>query len=148
MYGPDWPNGGEVDIIEVANMAYDNLMSAHTSANCVLPPSSPELFNGTQGFTDCANTAYGCNYIAPPTDMSSYGSDFNGVGGGVYALQWTDDTISIWHFQRNAIPADIVDKVPDPSGWGLPQAVFGGDGCDVDSHFSDMSIVLNIVSFR
>lgn len=30
MYGPNWPYGGEIDIIEGANMAYENLISAHT----------------------------------------------------------------------------------------------------------------------
>lgn len=30
MYGPNWPNNGEVDIIEGGNMAYQNLISAHT----------------------------------------------------------------------------------------------------------------------
>lgn len=30
MFGPDWPNDGEIDIIEGANMAYQNLVSAHT----------------------------------------------------------------------------------------------------------------------
>lgn len=143
MYGPDWPNGGEVDIIEGANRAYNNLMSAHTSANCVLPS---EGFTGAQGYLDCADTTYGCNFIPPTADTSSYGDDFNGVGGGVYALQWTDDAIKIWHFPRTGIPADIAAKQPDPSGWGLPQALFGSTGCDVPSHFSDMNIVLNIVS--
>lgn len=30
MYGPDWPNNGEIDIIEGANRATRNLISAHT----------------------------------------------------------------------------------------------------------------------
>jgi hypothetical protein len=30
MYGPDWPNNGEVDILEGGNTALKNLMSAHT----------------------------------------------------------------------------------------------------------------------
>lgn len=144
MYGPNWPNGGEVDIIEGANMAYTNLISAHTSANCVLPPASNAV-SGTQDYTDCSDTEYGCNYY-PEDDMSSYGTDFNAVGGGVYALQWTDEAISVWHFARHAIPKDVVAKQPDPRRWGPPQASFGGSACDVDSHFDDMSIVLNIVS--
>ncbi|CAN8102145.1 unnamed protein product [Discula destructiva] len=148
MYGPDWPNGGEIDIIEGANMAYNNLMSAHTSANCALPPLPVGVenptFTGTQHYTNCADTAYGCNYATPTTDTLSYGSDFNGVGGGVYALQWTGEAIKIWHFPRTKIPMDIVAKQPDPSGWGLPQALFGNGGCGVESHFNDMSIVLNI----
>lgn len=143
MYGPDWPNNGEVDIIEGANSAFSNLMSAHTSANCVLPPTG---FTGTQRNLDCSDTTYGCNYVSPTTDTSSYGTDFNAVGGGVYALQWTDDAIKIWHFPRTGIPADIVNKTPDPTTWGTPQALFGSTGCDVPTHFNDMNIVLNIVS--
>lgn len=30
MYGPNWPDNGEVDIIEGANTALKNLMSGHT----------------------------------------------------------------------------------------------------------------------
>lgn len=30
MYGPNWPNSGEIDIIEGANQAYQNLISGHT----------------------------------------------------------------------------------------------------------------------
>lgn len=30
LYGPNWPDGGEIDIIEGANMAYRNIISAHT----------------------------------------------------------------------------------------------------------------------
>lgn len=94
---------------------------------------------------DC-NTYEGCNYAPPAGDTTSYGDVFNAVGGGVYALEWTSDVIQIWHFPRTGIPQDIVDKVPDPSGWGAPQALFGTSSCDVGTHFSNMSIVLNIVS--
>lgn len=144
MYGPNWPNDGEVDIIEGANSASYNLMSAHTSADCVLPSAG---FTGTEQYLDCSDTTYGCNFVPPTSDTSSYGTGFNAVGGGVYALQWTDDAIGIWHFPRTGIPQDILDKQPDPSGWGLPQALFGSTGCDVSSHFENMNIVLNIVSF-
>lgn len=141
MFGPDWPNGGEVDIIEGANEVYTNMVSAHTSANCVLPSMGD--FTGTQGASSCA-TDVGCNYVA--TDRGSYGDDFNGVGGGVYALQWTDEAIRVWHFPRHGIPQDITSKKLDPSGWGSPLALFGTSSCDINSHFANMSIVLDTVS--
>lgn len=80
--------------------------------------------------------------------MSTYGDSFNAVGGGVYAMDWTSDAIRIWHFPRGSIPQDIVNKAPDPSGWGTPQALFGGGtglySCDVETSFANMNIVINL----
>lgn len=83
--------------------------------------------------------------MPPTSDTHSYGDDFNSVGGGVYAVQWTDEAIKIWHFARSSIPQDITNKTPDPSSWGLPEALFGGSTCNVDKYFKDMSIVINTV---
>lgn len=85
--------------------------------------------------------------MAPSSDSFSYGDSFNSIGGGVYALEWTDEAIKIWHFPRTAIPSDITAKQPDPSSWGEPEALFGGSSCDVDDFFNDMSIVLNMVQY-
>lgn len=79
-------------------------------------------------------------------DASAYGDGFNAANGGVYAMEWDDEYIKIWHFARGNIPRDIHRKEPDPNGWGLPDAVFGGRSCDVDNFFKDMSLVINIVS--
>jgi hypothetical protein len=146
MYGPNWPNNGEVDIVEGANTALKNLMSAHTADGCTLPSTG---FTGSQSNTDCtspgSNGDLGCSYVPPTTDSYSFGDTFNAIGGGVYALEWTDEAIKIWHFPRTAIPDDITAKQPDPSTWGEPEALFGGSNCDVDDYFNDMSIVLNMV---
>ncbi|KAB5518842.1 hypothetical protein GE09DRAFT_1155531 [Coniochaeta sp. 2T2.1] len=145
MYGADWPNNGEIDIIEGANTALKNIMAGHTKEGCTLPPTG---FTGSQGNTDCTspgnNGNIGCGYVAPSSDDFSYGDGFNAIGGGVYALEWTDEAIKIWNFPRTAIPADITNKQPDPSSWGLPQALFGGSTCDVDRFFNDMNIVINM----
>lgn len=95
-----------------------------------------------------ANGYSGCGYLPPTSDMSTYGDNFNAVGGGVYAMDWTSEAIRIWHFPRGGIPQDIIDKTPDPSTWGSPQALFGGGtglySCDVEASFSDMNIVINL----
>ncbi|KUI54912.1 hypothetical protein VP1G_02156 [Cytospora mali] len=151
LYGPDWPNSGEIDIIEGANQATRNLMSAHTGPSCNLPNTGG--YTGTQKLVNCtspndANGYDGCNYVPPESDMSTYGDSFNAVGGGVYAMDWTSETIQIWHFARGSIPQDIIDKAPDPSTWGEPQALFGGGSgelsCDVEKSFSNMSIIINL----
>ena len=86
----------------------------------------------------------------------SYGDAFNAEGGGVYAMEWDEEALRIWHFPRSAIPIDItlagavpgsstMSPGPDPESWGPPQAVFGGASCNPDTYFYDLSLVLNIV---
>ncbi|KAM0506223.1 hypothetical protein ACHAP8_001257 [Fusarium lateritium] len=142
----NWPLGGEIDILEGANLAYTNIMSAHTAEGCILDPADSNLFSGTRRNLDCGvgTDNVGCGFNPPESDTSSYGDGFNAVGGGVYAMEWDSKYISIWHFPRGAIPADIEAKRPDPRKWGLPQSLFGGAKCNVDEYFSDMKLVLNI----
>lgn len=67
----------------------------------------------------------------------------------MYALEWDSRDIKIWHFPRKAIPDDIKlapVRTPDPTKWGPPQALFGGSTCEADSHFYNMSLVINTVS--
>ncbi|KPM44329.1 hypothetical protein AK830_g2144 [Neonectria ditissima] len=146
VFGQDWPEGGELDIIEGANLAYTNIISAHTADGCRLTQSDDDLFTGECRNLDCAigDANTGCGYNPPASDTSSYGDGFNAVDGGVYAMQWNLDFLRVWHFPRGSIPADIPAKQPDPTGWGLPQAIFGGSNCDVQSFFNDMNIVINI----
>lgn len=61
-------------------------------------------------------------------------------------MEWDSEHIRIWHFPRGSIPRDIRNKQPNPDEWGQPVAIFGGSSCDVDHYFTNMRIVLNIVS--
>ncbi|KAJ8123615.1 hypothetical protein O1611_g9548 [Lasiodiplodia mahajangana] len=143
--GSFWPTGGEIDIVEGANTAQRNLFSAHTTTGCQAPKTG---FTGAQGATDCSMSPgnVGCNYAAPESQSATYGDAFNAEGGGVYALEWDSRDIKIWHFPRTAIPNDIKMApivTPDPATWGPPQALFGGSSCEADSHFFNMSLVIN-----
>ncbi|KAI1079214.1 glycoside hydrolase family 16 protein [Whalleya microplaca] len=144
--GDNWPMGGEVEIIEGANNVQRNLFSAHTTAGCKAPTTG---FSGEPSKTDCGPTPenYGCNFAAPTSDTSSYGDTFNAEGGGVYAMEWDADALKLWHFPKSNTPEDIkLAPVvsPDPANWGPPQAIFGGPGCDADTYFYNMNLVLNI----
>ncbi|KAK8051425.1 hypothetical protein PG993_002810, partial [Apiospora rasikravindrae] len=144
--GANWPLGGELDIIEGANTASRNLFSAHTAPGCKLPKDG---FTGQQGSKNCdpGPGNIGCNYASPVSDATAYGDSFNAQGGGVYALEWDSDGLKVWHFPRSAIPSDVTFAPltsPDPTSWGPPQAVFGGSGCNTDSFFFNMSLVINI----
>ncbi|KID92149.1 Concanavalin A-like lectin/glucanase [Metarhizium guizhouense ARSEF 977] len=145
-YGPNWPASGEVDIIEGANDQHNNLMSAHTAPGCTISKSLGGKFSGAQRETDCnvGNNNVGCGYSSPAGDTSAYGDGFNAANGGVYAMEWDNEFIKIWHFARSEIPKDITNKTPDTKGWGAPDAVFGGGDCNVDNFFKDMSLVINI----
>ncbi|KAH7160869.1 hypothetical protein EDB81DRAFT_682109 [Dactylonectria macrodidyma] len=145
-YGADWPNGGELDIIEGANLAYTNIISGHTAEGCSLDSADDGFFTGERRNFECGigTDNVGCGYNPPESDTSSYGDGFNAIGGGVYAVQWNRQYLSVWHFPRGSIPADIKAKQPDPSGWGPPQAIFGGAKCEVDDFFNDMNLVVNI----
>ncbi|KAK1252871.1 hypothetical protein MKX08_004058 [Trichoderma sp. CBMAI-0020] len=145
-YGDNWPYDGEIDIIEGVNMAHNNIISAHTADGCTQDSSINGLYSGQQLNTQCAvgTDNIGCGFNPSPDDVSSYGDGFNAAHGGVYAMEWNEEHIRIWHFARGSIPRDIENKEPDPERWGQPVAIFGGSSCDVDTYFKNMRLVLNI----
>ncbi|KKO99151.1 hypothetical protein THAR02_08742 [Trichoderma harzianum] len=145
-YGDNWPYDGEIDIIEGVNTAHTNIISAHTADGCSQGNDILGLFSGEQINTECevGTDNIGCGFHPSPDDTSSYGDGFNAAHGGVYAMQWDNVHIRIWHFPRGSIPRDIEAKKPNPDTWGQPIAIFGGSQCNVDNYFKHMRIVLNI----
>lgn len=143
--GPNWPNSGEIDIIEGVNSQSTNLMTAHTNAGCTI--TSTGKFAGTMETANCdinaPNQATNAGCSISTGSSQSFGSGFNAGGGGVYATQWTGSAISIWFFPRSAIPADVNFGSPNPEDWGLPTAQFAG-GCDIDEHFVNQQIMFDV----
>ncbi|GKZ70348.1 hypothetical protein AnigIFM50267_005986 [Aspergillus niger] len=144
LVGADWPNNGEIDIIEGVNQQSGNDMTLHTSDGCSISSSSD--FTGSMTTDNCyvyaagQSSNAGCGITDP--DATSYGTAFNANGGGVFATEWTSDAISIWFFERGSIPDDIDSGNPDPDSWGSPVARFQGD-CDIDSHFDGLQIIFD-----
>ncbi|QSZ36643.1 hypothetical protein DSL72_006524 [Monilinia vaccinii-corymbosi] len=145
LLGPDWPNHGEIDVIEGVNQQSDNLMSLHTSANCTMPNKGNEQL-GTVTSEQCdgtLNNYAGCGSTAQ-AGSATYGKSFNSNGGGVYATEWTSAHIKIWFFPQRAIPFDIRRGHPDPNSWPTPQSIFqGSSSCNIDAHFSNQSVVFD-----
>ena len=145
MLGQNWPQNGEIDIIEGVNSATTNQMTLHTAPGCSV--SNTRGFSGQLKTENCYVNApgqgqnVGCGITTQ--DNTTYGDGFNEVGGGVYAMQWTDQAISVFHFSRAQIPADIVSGSPEPSTWGSPLAQFQGS-CNVNQSFRNLSLVINI----
>ncbi|MCJ1465840.1 hypothetical protein MMC07_004459 [Pseudocyphellaria aurata] len=151
--GPDWPKGGEIDILEGVNDQTTNAMTLHTSANCSVDADG---FSGNLTTPNCdikapgqpANSGCAISSYNP----QSYGVGLNANGGAVYAMEWTSNAITIWFFPRDKIPADVAHSItpgdtdpgsPDPTKWGRPVAHFCGDTCNIDDHFKDMKLVIN-----
>ena len=87
--GPDWPNNGEIDIVEGVNDNADNQATIHTAHGCTLPSASSAALGITGtvvGGTNCAaleTSNAGCGMTA--NQNNTYGVGFNNIGGGVYA---------------------------------------------------------------
>lgn len=142
----NWPNSGEVDIIEGANDQTPNLMSLHTSPGCTMPNHSDQT--GTFKTTNCDATVAGnagCGVNAP--DAVSYGPPFNSNGGGWYALERTEDFFKVWFWPRNEItPWDVSNSSPIviPEHWGTPVAYFPNKFCDLAKKFGPNNIIINL----
>ncbi|KAI4740816.1 endo-1,3(4)-beta-glucanase [Aureobasidium sp. EXF-12298] len=146
MVGPSWPNGGEIDIIEGVNTQNHNAMTLHTADGCNIYDNGN--FTGNLYSDDCyVNAADQSNNLGcqiSTNQYNTYGDGFNNVGGGVYAMEWTDEAISIWFFQRGAIPSNVLSSNPQPDyTWGKPLSQFTGC-CDIPEFFSDNQIVFDV----
>ncbi|KAE8154191.1 concanavalin A-like lectin/glucanase domain-containing protein [Aspergillus avenaceus] len=141
----NWPDNGEIDIIETTNLAPEgNAVTLHTTKGCSMKAKRKQT--GDAVYTSCENgTNYnaGCGVQGPPPTS---GKPFNDNGGGVYAVELRDAGIRAWMFPRDSIPNDISDakSTPDPSTWGTALADFPNTHCDIASHFRNQSIVANI----
>jgi len=146
MVGPKWPKDGEIDMYEGWNMNTRNMIVAHTDSpdNTGVCTANPLDFSAelNSKATDC--------WYAAPSQSSNAGcqaSENNGLwanpNGGVYATEWTEDSIKIWSWDHDSVPFDILDGTPDPSSWGTPSFALGST-CDVASNFKDMRLILNI----
>ncbi|KAK5133280.1 hypothetical protein LTR08_008014 [Meristemomyces frigidus] len=143
LLGPNWPYDGEVDIIEGVNTGQLNSVSMHTNAGCIIAGSGQTATFETSNCDEAANDNSGCGSLLNDTSTpGNYGSELNTQGGGVYATEWTSDYIKTWYFPRGRIPPSITSGAPNISTFGIP-AVNAQGGCVIDSHFSNMSIIIN-----
>jgi len=140
LVGPNWPSGGEIDIIEGVNVQTADQTTLHTNAGCDMSKVDKNSYTGHAVGTNCLGNN-GCGIVA---NSMNYGAPFNSAGGGVYVMEWSTDFIRTYYFPRGSIPADILSGNPQPDTWGKPYANFVlGPNCPV-SHFVDEVIVINL----
>jgi len=143
LFGPNWPNSGEIDVIEGVNLAGTDTITLHTAAGCTINTAGSQSGTTLQNSdcnTDSGNTGCGVTTTTP----NAYGNAFNSNGGGVYAMQWESSGVYVWFFPRGSIPSDITNGAPVTGNWGTPIVAFnGGSSCNIDSFFANENIVFD-----
>ncbi|KAF9051531.1 family 16 glycosyl hydrolase [Panaeolus papilionaceus] len=145
-----WPNYGEIDILEGVHDQHTNRMAWHTKAGCSIDTKTQFTGNVSTGpsgepHTDCesnGSTKGGCGIA--DWSKASYGEFFESQGGGVLAMKWDENDISVWSFFRAAIPDDIKQGIPTPASWGPPSARLDSSKCDIPNYFSNHTVIINI----
>ncbi|EKM81740.1 hypothetical protein AGABI1DRAFT_111997 [Agaricus bisporus var. burnettii JB137-S8] len=143
--GPDWPNAGEIDILEGVNNQTWNQYTIHTGIECVLPDNNAGIdalaspMGKTCTSSNGANS--GCGY--QNNNPNSYGAGFNAAGGGVLVHEWNSWGVKIWFFTRDSIPVDITNEQPNPTSWGTPTAAWPSRDCDFSSALYEHSLVID-----
>ncbi|QRV90995.1 glycoside hydrolase family 16 protein [Ceratobasidium sp. AG-Ba] len=141
--GPNWPQGGEIDIFEGVHENTKNQATFHTADGCTI--TDPQNFTGNLLASDCsafADNNAGCGLIND--SAASFGAPFNAVGGGVFASRWDNNGVWIWFFHRSTIPNDIIQNTPTPELWGKPTALLSNSSCAPNRYFWDHQIVFDI----
>ncbi|KAJ6562592.1 2 beta-glucanase [Mycena capillaripes] len=144
--GDDWPNQGEIDILEGVNDQGPNQATLHTNAGCTMPNSRSET--GTSVLNNCdvaATQNSGCGVKL--NDARSYGPTFNNNGGGWYAVERTNSFIKVWFWPRNGgVPSDISSGSTsvNTANWGTPAANFPATSCPISSKFGSHNIIINL----
>ncbi|KAG1834110.1 glycoside hydrolase family 16 protein [Suillus variegatus] len=145
--GPNWPYGGEIDIVEGINDQAKNQMTLHsgTSNACTIDTDESDEFTGSVLSSNCYSTETsdsGCSIMDSSSTSFAYG--FNNAGGGVFALLWDNSTgMSMWHFARANIPDDLTARAPTPSNWGTPSGFWSAQTCDITDNFYDHQMVID-----
>ncbi|KAG2112961.1 glycoside hydrolase family 16 protein [Suillus discolor] len=145
--GPNWPYGGEIDIVEGINNQAQNQMTVHSGTNysCTIDTNDSDEYTGSVLASNCYSTESsdaGCSIM--DSSSTSFADGFNNAGGGVFALLWDNSVgLSIWHFARSDIPADLTSQAPTPSNWGTPSGFWSAQTCDIADNFYEHQMVID-----
>ncbi|GAA5907268.1 hypothetical protein JCM8208_006736 [Rhodotorula glutinis] len=143
--GPNWPDGGEIDILEGVHDDAANQITLHTKdSGCKMTESVDVTGTLVPANNDCnakVNGNTGCSYAE--TAKNSYGELFNKAGGGVFVTSFTADAIEHWFWSRPDVPQNIADGAPDRKTWGKPSASWPSSGCAIDEYFKDQDLIFD-----
>lgn len=140
MVGPNWPQDGEVDIIEYVNKVNFNNVALHSGPGCQMAEESNVPFNGTIQNLNCDSTVTNLGCGVRTYNQSDHGTAFNENGGGVFVTEIDPKVgISVWFFTRQNLPVDITN----PATYHEPVGFWPASACTVGSFFKQLRIVIN-----
>jgi hypothetical protein len=143
----NWPNRGEIDIVEGVNDRSPNQVALHTTSGCQMPSSRTQT--GTAGQNNCdytVNSNTGCG-VRMTGEGNTYGPGFNNNGGGYYAIERTSSFIKVWFWPRNSnVPSDVSagGSSVNTNNWGTPSAYFPNNQCNIPNYFGSHNIIINL----
>eukprot|EP01084_Bolivina_argentea_P028739 53370_1 len=143
LVGPDWPQNGEIDIIEGVDNQIGDQSTLHTRNGCDFK-GKPKNFTGHEISTNCYEpiTNQGCGIKS--NNANSYGKNLNENGGGLFATKWDNDGIQIWFWNTKEIPSNADSNLPDPLLWGIPYASWPFGSWCTPNHFKQMNITFDL----
>ena len=131
--------------MEGVNDQTSNQMTLHSGTSNACTISNTSQFTGKMLGSNCYSTATqdaGCG--VSDTNPTSFGYGFNNAGGGVFVLLWDASAgMSIWHFARANVPADITNRAPTPANWGTPAGFWSAQTCNISANFYQHSMVID-----
>lgn len=138
----------QVDILDGANVMGPNEMALRTTRDCAML-STRNMTRMTLEKNCYLNDdeTIGCSVASNKPD--SYGSSFNGAGGGWYVLERTPSFINIYFWSRSElrVPATVKSgsSIISSSGLGLPVASFQfTSSCSSSNHFDGNKIFFGL----
>lgn len=146
--GPNWYQGGEIDIIETINLQVENQYALHTIPGCT-PTVNTTLGTplGTYGTKTCDQTQnFGSGCIVMDQNPASAGAAFAAAGGGVYIMAFEETGITIWFYSRPSVPAALTAgaQTIDTASLGTPTASYSSSTCNIAEFFGSQQMILDI----
>ncbi|GAA5909152.1 uncharacterized protein JCM6883_002624 [Sporobolomyces salmoneus] len=144
--GENWPQGGEIDIVEFVSHQTTNAFSVHTGEGCWAGSSgyTGHAMLATQNALNCnadATAAQGCGFRTKRKNTAGIGANAN--GGGLYVMEWSSAGIKAWMFERDQIPQDLLNKAPNPGSWTTPDMYISASSCDPSTYFTPQQFIVN-----
>lgn len=141
-----WPEGGEIDIMEGVNGQQTNQIALHSDSDGCYASKDAEM-TGQLKLDNCSvtsNSGSGCT--VGDSDPKSYGEGFAAAGGGIYVAEFATDAIKVWFKSRADVPSSMTGDAQtlDTSILGTPTANYPATSCDIAKYFHEQVLTLTI----